>query len=1006
MKKFLPWIIVLVIALLGIGGLFLFQKMALTNPFNGTYSFDYPVLATGDAEGNHYVIDTSRRRVSKILTTGLVNYQLNGGSRDDDRFFYANQIAVSGGGYLFLLDETRDEKGFYVLRERILLYSPTGSLLGVLYQKNYPEGHHDPTLVQRNRIFGLEATSDSAIRFFIMEEDQILPIQIDFTIESGELLQTETNASEAFPYPDALLYVADIAMSQRGPVVVLRDGTIRLLSGNNREEDLLLFSGQASPENPDRVVPWDIAVDSRDNMFFVDLEQRAIKDIQGNVILNRDIIAFDEGIEDFYEYDYYRVTTSAGDRVYTTNDEGIVIHESSGDISFISSAKFSSRQILPSFFWWLSILLLLAALILFLWLVYVRIFQRKLPQVVMQAMAVVALVTVVGTLSTFLLISNFNSRYTDVILQRISQMIQILPLVIDGDAFEQINSQADFANESYMSLRNSLNDAFNQNRDAWNRGYYFAIYRILDERLYGFMYMSGEIGMYHPFDWLEGEEEPGIYDLANLGEISTEMIRDISGEWIYGVGPIYNSSGEVVGLFETGTDLYTLTIENRRLITDLVWELVTVWIVLMLLLVEITVLTSLLRERTYSHIPLSANDKSFSDGNLARPLVFLYFTAVSFSLAFLPLLSKDLYQPLGNMSDDIAIALPLSLEMVFFGIATIFTGFLTARHGWKSIFAASFLLTGTGLIFSATSQSFYFFLVARALTGLGSGMGYIALRSFINLEGRAELRNKAYSNFYSGMIGGVNVGLVLGASLTALLGYRNVFWIGFMLLGITAVLFATLYRDTRYFWPRESSSELGHGKALLALAKTPRLWMYFVFLLLPTYAAASYVGFYFPLFAEAELGLDAPQIGRFMIMNGLFIVYLGPSLSRFIERKVGTYWGSIVGSIFWGITLILAGLTGNIIATAIILALMGLTEGFAVSNQNGLYFSEKVINLVGQDRATGYFELFGKVGDTIGPILFAAVLLLGAQNGLIILGIIIALMTIPYMLFVRNKNSN
>ncbi|MGI9255582.1 MAG: MFS transporter, partial [Salinispira sp.] len=297
---------------------------------------------------------------------------------------------------------------------------------------------------------------------------------------------------------------------------------------------------------------------------------------------------------------------------------------------------------------------------------------------------------------------------------------------------------------------------------------------------------------------------------------------------------------------------------------------------------------------------------------------------------------------------------------------------------------------------------YYLLIVARSITGFGTGMGYIALRSFINLEGRDEIRNKAYSNFYSGMIGGINVGLVLGASLAAWVGYSNVFVIGLVLLIVTAILFATLYRDAKFFWPREESSNLTHGQALFSLIKSPRLWVYFIFLLLPTYAAAAYVGFYFPLFGENVLGLSTPQIGRFMIMNGLLIVYLGPPLSRFIERKIGNYWGSILGSIFWGLTLVIAGLTGNIFAVAIVLILMGLTEGFAVSTQNGLYFSEKIISVVGQDRSTGYFEFFGKIGDTIGPVIFASVLILGARTGLITLGIVIAAMTVPYILFIRN----
>ena len=1008
MKKFLPWLGFVILAVLGAIGVIFLQGEALTNPTQTSYSFDYPVFATGDGEGNHYVIDSSLRKVSKVLANGDLLYQLNGGARGDDRFFYANQIAVNAEGYLFLLDETRDEKGFYVLRERILLYSPTGKLLGVIYQKDYPEGHHDPTLVQRNRIIGLESVSDRTIQFFILEHDSIIPSQVSFTINNAELVESETRftSDDSYIYQDALLYIVDAANSSKGPVVTLRDGTVQQLSKNSRAEDVLLFSGQVSPTHSTRNVPWEVAVNSNDEIFFVDLEQRAIKSINNEVVIDRDRVALATGIEDFYEYNYYRLDVSVTDAVYTTNDEGIVIYDTAENISLISSARFSAQRTIFSIFWWISVLLLVVAVILFFWLIYTTFFQRRLPRVIIQALAVVVLVTVVGALSTFLLISNFNNRYTDIILQRISQMIQVLPLVIDGDDFEQITTQADFGNEAYLSLRSDLNNAFNQNRDEWNTGYYFALYKIIDERLYGFMYMNGGIGTFYPFDWLEGEENPGVYDTAFQGGIATEMVRDISGEWIYGVGPVYNSAGDVVGLFETGTDLYTLGVENRKLISDLVWELVTVWIVLMLLLVEITVLTNLLKERSNSHIPLSISDQSFSDGNLARPLVFLYFTSVSFSIAFLPLLSRDLYQPIWNLSKDVAIALPLSLEMAFFGLTTIFTGLFTSRRGWKSIFTLSFFITGGGLLISAFAQSFPLFLTARAITGLGSGMGYIALRSFINMEGRVELRNKAYSNFYSGMIAGVNVGIVLGASLSALVGYSNVFLMGFTLLVITAILFVTLYRDTRFFWPHDASSQLSHVKALTTLAMTPRLWMYFIFLVLPTYAAAAYVSFYFPLFGETVLNLNTPQIGRLMIMNGLFIVYLGPTLSRFVERKIGTYWGSIVGSLFWGISLVIAGVTGNIVLAIVVLILMGITEGFAVSNQNALYFSDPIIPVVGRDRATGYFELFGKLGDTVGPILFATVLLLGARRGLIALGVVVALMTVPYLLTVKNRSSS
>jgi MFS family permease len=998
-KVFLP---VLLLAVIAAGGLVLLPEYSLANPFAGELVYDYPVYATGDGEGSIYAIDTSLRRVTKQSAAGVNQYVLNGGVRDGSSFFYANQIAVSPGGGLFLLDELRDEKGFYVLRERILSYAPDGSYQGALFSIEYEEGHYDPSLVQRTRIIAMEPSGEREL-----DVARLLPDGLElFRLELDDRqLSDAANLRKRVFYPldDAILTIADVSIGSGEPVATLRDGRIIELDagGNHR---VLYDAAAVSRERGSRIVPWELDRGPDGEIYFVDLEARAVRNLDGEIAVNRDIVAAEAGVEDLYPYDYYRMDISPAGDMYVPVDEGLVIMTADAGVRFVTSASIRPQVRIFGALWWLSALALTAALIWGLWLIYDKLLHRSLPGVLVSALAVIALVAVVGGLSTFLLIDNFNGRYTDVIFNRIHQMIQVIPLVVDGDEFAEIDSQDDFGSEEYLAIRSGLLDAFNRNRDDWNKGYYFALYRIIDDRLYGFMYMNGAIGMYHPFDWLGGTEDPGVYDLAYQGEIASEMITDISGDWIYGVGPIYNSAGEVVGLFETGTDLYTLTLENRRLIRDLVWELVTLWIVLMLLLVEITVLSSLIRERREARVPLSDADPGFSDGNLARPLVFLYFTAVSFSIAFLPLLSRDLYIPIAGFSRDVVIALPLSVEMALFGIATVFTGFLTQHAGWKPIFTVSLVIGAAGLLLSALSSSLWIFLGARALTGLGSGMGYIALRSFINLEGRRDKRNSAYSNFYSGMIAGINVGLVLGASLAAIVGYANVFFIGLVLMGVTAAVFAVLYRDTKYFFKAPKVSDMGASSAMLSLLKSPRLWMYFIMLLLPTYVAASYISFYFPLFGEAQ-GLSTPEIGRFMIMNGLFIVYLGPPLARFVEKRFGNYWGSVLGSVFWGIALILAGISGSMLAAAFVLILMGLTEGFAVSAQNGLFFHEKAVLAAGEDRATGYFELFGKLGETVGPMVFAAVLVLGQRNGLMLLGAIIAVMTVPYLFAVRRRKN-
>jgi MFS family permease len=1000
MNKLRGFVPVLLLLALSVAGLLLLPDYSFSNPFQSSLYYDYPVYATGDSDGNSYVIDTSLRRVSKVSPDGNNRYVIQGGVRDGSSFFYATQIAAGDDGRLFLLDELRDEKGFYALRERILIYGADGNPEGELLRIDYPEGHHDPSLVQRTRIIAMEPAGSRALDFAILVPDGLEIRRILLNPGDGRG-SAEPETIARYPLENAILNIADVSIGRGRTAASLRDGRILALSPDG-DHALLYDAAAISAETGDRVVPWELDETPDGELYFIDLEARSVKNIDGQVIVDRDLVASAADLPDLYPYDYYRMDVSSDGELYVPVDEGLVVLEADGDLRFLDSAALPLSVRILTLVWWLAAAGLLISLVWGIWLIYDRVMQRHLPPVLVSALAVVALVAIVGGLSSFLLIENFNGRYTDVIFNRIQQMIQVFPLVIDGDVFESIDSQDDFGNDAYLTIRQDLLDAFNQNRDDWNRGYYFALYRIIDERLYGFMYMNGAIGMYHPFDWLGGEEDPGVYDLASQGKIATEMITDISGDWIYGVGPIYNSDGEVVGLFETGTDLYTLTLENQRLIRDLVWELVTLWIVLMLLLVEITVLGNLIRERRKARVPLSDADRGFSDGDLARPLVFLFFTAVSFSIAFLPLLSRDLYQAIPGFSRDVVIALPLSIEMAMFGIATVFTGFLTQRVGWKPIFSISLLVGAGGLLLSAISGNLGLFLGARALTGLGSGMGYIALRSFINLEGRRDKRNAAYSNFYSGMIAGINVGLVLGASLAAIIGYRTVFLVGLALMAVTAMIFFALYRETKYFYKAPAMKQLGNTSAILSLIKSPRLWLYFILLVLPTYVAASYIGFYFPLFGEAQ-GLSTPEIGRFMIMNGLFIVYLGPPLARFVHKRFGDYWGSILGSVFWGLALVFAGLSGNMLTASLVLIFMGLTEGFAVGAQNGLFFHEKAVVSAGEDRATGYFELFGKIGETIGPMVFAAVLVLGQRSGLMLLGILVIGLSLPYVLLVRHK---
>ncbi len=609
------------------------------------------------------------------------------------------------------------------------------------------------------------------------------------------------------------------------------------------------------------------------------------------------------------------------------------------------------------------------------------------------------LLGIVGGMSTFFLIRNFNERYTEAFFAQISNMIQVIPLVVDGDAMERIDSLDDFGRDDYMKIRSNLLDAFNRNRDDWNRGYYFALYRIIDERLYGFMYMNGAIGMYHPFDWLTGDEDPGVYDLAWQGEIASEMVTDISGDWIYGVGPIYNRSGDVVGLFETGTDLYALNLENQRVIRDLIWELITLSVILLLLLAEISTVAAI-RRRRHARLPRGADDKGFSDADMARPLSFLLFCAVGLSTAFLPILSRDLSSAGIETLGGWLIAMPLSAEMGFFGLAMLISPALTRRGGWKPSFFLALLIAAAGLVFSAFPGSLGRFIMARSLTGFGTGIGYQSLKSLIDAEARRMQQKASLLLFYRGMIGGISVGLILGASLSEILGYQNVFLVGAGLLGLTAAVTGYFYRNLRYVWtlPRGENKEPGGNPH--SLIKSTRMLLHIGLLALLAYAAASYVRFYFPLFAS-ERGLGVAEIGRLMTANVLLIVNFGPAASRLIVDRFGKQIALVLSAILWAAALSVAGGSNGLLTAGIILLVMGLIEGVSIGAQNAAYFERRAVLQTSDADALRMYETFGKFAESAGPVIFAIFLLAGQLTGLIALAIAVPVFAIAWILILK-----
>ena len=988
-------------------------------------TLNYPIYAIQDSDNNRYIIDNSRRRISKINPEGKIVYRLHGGSREEQRFFYANEIEVDEDGYLYVLNYIADSKGFYLDREEILRFSPEGHYDGVVYRKDFEIHDKKAQLIQRGEIFSLEAKGKTLSWFNLTGAgisrynhtiDHPKPEATKYyhswfnpldkgNIESLRRERVEkTEKYRDYPLAEANIVVSDIVqLSADSFVYSSKDGLIQQVSADGRVH--VIFSAeQVKAATGEFIVPWEIGADAAGKIYFIDLEGKNVRSIvsttESRILLDQSVIESQQEIK-IEPFNYYRLSVNSDGTLITCNDEAVVTQTPDKKVKYLTTADLPLT-------WQFNMMIFLiccATLLLLvpwkIYLIYVQLFNRKLPNTLVLSIGIVIIVAFVAALSSYYFITNFTSRYQQVVFEKLSQIIQLVPKVLDEERLERIKQQTDFNNDDYKYVYNTLYDSLNQNKDEWNQGYYFALYRVMNDRLYGFMYIDGQINMYYPFDWLG---DGGVYDRALAGKIATEAATDITGDWIYGVGPVTNADGKVVALLEIGTDLYYLRLENERLIKELVLNLAVVLIIFVLVLVEISYITEL-HKKKHQKVAVE-EDQTFSEVMLIRPLSFLYFTAISVSVTFIPLLMKQLYEPIAGFSQEMVLAMPLSLEMFCFGIGTTVAGTVASRTGWKSTFYLGLCATFTGLLLSGLADDMLLFNVARSIIGIGAGFSFIAMRSFINQERRTIERSQGFSQFYAGMTAGISVGAVFGGVLANHLNFSNIFFIAIGII-ILALIFQLSYLN-RPFSHSETQTQRHESLNLLSSLKiflmSGRNFVFFIMIIFPTYIAGTFAGYYFPLFAESQ-GLSTASTGLFIISGGLLIIYLGPVLSHYLERQWGTYRSMVLGSVLWGVSLIVFALTGDLMGAMITLILMGVTEGFSVTAQNEFFLKLPLVNQLGEDRAVGYFEFFSSVAETMGPITFAVALIFGT-GGFMVLGIGIITLTLLFVILTPTPRPN
>lgn len=495
---------------------------------------------------------------------------------------------------------------------------------------------------------------------------------------------------------------------------------------------------------------------------------------------------------------------------------------------------------------------------------------------------------------------------------------------------------------------------------------------------------------------------------------------------------------------------------------DIILDTVTVFVTSILFMVEIALFVTIMLRRSIRQETQKAaaseapQAETAEDGETAliRPLAFVLFIGVFMGTSFIPVVMKKLYAPFLGLSREVTLALPVSAEMLFAGLATIAAGYMIDRRGWRNVFYLGLSLFAVGTLMSALAWNPGSFILARILAGAGYGFSLMSLRGCVNSAKDEKVRSGGVSGLFSGMYAGLNCGVIVGAMLADRIGFSSVFYVAFAVALVTAGLSWLFLRGVASQAPAaaraaeaqkeaanvaaslgadakgaaaasggrakdasaagETAASAGGAKGAVVASEgktkgaasagtvaaggagglksflVNRKVMLFFLLVLIPTAVCSMFLDYYFPVFAESAGISSSNIGRAFLLNGLCIVYLGPLLTRHLNGRFGVEKAIIVAGLLVVAAMSIFAIEGSIYAAFAAVILLGIADSFGLSAQNNYFVRLEATSHIGTGKALGYYGNIKKVGQMLGPIAFGGVAVLGTMGVGMIGGLLLA----------------
>jgi predicted MFS family arabinose efflux permease len=393
-------------------------------------------------------------------------------------------------------------------------------------------------------------------------------------------------------------------------------------------------------------------------------------------------------------------------------------------------------------------------------------------------------------------------------------------------------------------------------------------------------------------------------------------------------------------------------------------------------------------------------------GKIRAPL-FVFILAEELTRPFLPGYIKSLLVTVPWIAPEIVVGLPIALFMLIVALGQPFLGAWAQRVGNRHAMLVGASVAAGGFIASAFAHSVLDLLLWRSLCALGYGLVFVAAQGHVLEHANAANRARSFALF----IGAIMVATVCGPSIGGILADN----IGERWTLAVAALLALGSMGAIRLLPRQGTDSTAEqaaarpptGREIVSLLLNKRFMTVTGLAAVPAKVLLTGVCFYLVPLYVLSLGSTQSVVGRILMLYGVVMVVVSPLAAACATDRQRMEWLVGAGLLISGVgtLLMMAGTHVGWVFAAVFL--IGLGQSLSIAAQSALVreHCDAEVGAMGEPAVYGVYRLIERLGNALGPLLAAALLMaFGYRSGFIATGAAVALCGLVFLSVTRRTH--